>query len=237
MKTEETFTRGVQWIINEIQTELMVENEKTIRLRFGSGEGVPSERDQGRICRWLMTLGVVKHIEDIHAKLPFSLGYPFTGALVGYVLEVDEILLNELTSIYDVEINYRTDHKTLLNKARKLQKVTKVLIQPKVEVQNPVPVFSEENREIYFKGKACDVPVGNQFEVAKALFSVPIGTWVTETEVVGRFSKGDNKQSFYDAQRYLNDRIWKNLGIKNLIDYKGSAVRLDQSVIEKMGQT
>lgn len=236
MNIEETFTKNVQWVLNEIQTELIVENAKTIRFRFGTGEGVPTERDQGRICRWLIGLGIVKHIEDINAKLPFSLGYPFIGALVGYVLEVDEVLINELASIYNVEIRHHTNHKTLLANARKLKKVTKVVLHATNEEQKQLPVFSEENREIYFKGKACDVPVGNQFEVAKSLFSATLGTWVTETEVVGRFSKGDNKQSFYDAQRYLNERICKKLGIDNLIEYKGSAVRLDPKLIEKLGQ-
>ncbi|PIR98997.1 hypothetical protein COT87_01810 [Candidatus Collierbacteria bacterium CG10_big_fil_rev_8_21_14_0_10_44_9] len=236
MNIEDRFSRSVQLVVNEISTELLVGDSNSIRFRFVDGTDAPTEREQQRVCRWLVDLGAVKIVENVNQKLPFSIGYPFTGALIGYVFEIDTAIFYELAKIYSVEINNHTDHKNLLEKAKKLKKVEKVIpSKVREEVSAPRVLFSEETREIILDGKVCEVPVGNQFEVVKAIFKVPLGTWVNETNVVGNFSKGDNKQSFYDAQRYLNDRIQSKLGVKKLIEYKGSSVRLDPVVMEKLG--
>jgi hypothetical protein len=60
---------------------------------------------------------------------------------------------------------------------------------------------------------------------------------VKENDVVEHFTRGDNKQSFYDAIRALNKRIKNDLGIANFIEYDNAMARINPKTIQKLNDS
>lgn len=236
MNIEEKFNTDTVFVLGELKADLLVSENNIVSYHFIEEDGAPLVREQKRILHWMMSLGAVSLIDRIHQSLPFGIlnSSFFNAPTVGYQLKVESPIFQEFSKIYEGDV--KTDPATIIAKAKKLKKVTKVT-PSKVDKQVTAPVFSAEHKEIYFNGKTCAIPVGNQLEVAKKVFSVPLGTWVNETDVVDSFSNGDNKQSFYDAQRQLNMRIKKDLGLVDLVQYQTAMVRINPAVIEKLNHS
>ena len=71
-------------------------------------------------------------------------------------------------------------------------------------------------------GTAC-------YQLCKALFTVPFGEWLQETDVVHSFYK-EGSRSFYDAVRLVNQRVERHLKIKKLLIYDASRVQIRAEV-------
>ena len=107
----------------------------------------------------------------------------------------------------------------------------KLHIEP-VPEQKPVDtkmVFNEKTGEITKDGKVCPVPINtNQYFLCKALFAVPFGRDVTETDIVDMADWAkDTKRSVYDARGAVNKRVKEKLGVSNFIRWRTGRVRID----------
>lgn len=90
-------------------------------------------------------------------------------------------------------------------------------------------VFNDKTSEIRMGTKTCPVPINtNQYFLCKALFAVPFGTPVTETDIVDMADWAkDTKRSVYDAMNAVNKRIREDLDIEKFIKWKTGRVRID----------
>lgn len=120
------------------------------------------------------------------------------------------------------------------NYARIFGGKTKTDPQGKQETESKPPKRKEKLKfdpqaGVISLGKArCELPIGsNQYQLCKALFERPIGTWLTETDIVDTFYRGnESKRGFYDAIRLANEKIEQGLKIKKLLIYKASQVQI-----------
>jgi tetratricopeptide (TPR) repeat protein len=95
------------------------------------------------------------------------------------------------------------------------------------------PTFDMATGEIIFGDKKCPIPLSsNQFQLCKAIFNEKtLGEWVKETEIIETFYKGtDSTRSFYDAGRLVNQKIQEKTGIKNMLEYKASSIRIRKEI-------
>ena len=102
--------------------------------------------------------------------------------------------------------------------------------KPKSEEAGPrkklTITFDEKTGNIVLGKKHCFVPIGsNQFQLCKALFNQPVGEWLNETDVVQTFYK-EGPRSFYDAIRFVNERVEQVFKIKKLLTYRASRVQV-----------
>ncbi len=91
------------------------------------------------------------------------------------------------------------------------------------------PSFDEKTLRLTYGDKSFTLePKGsNQAVLCAAVFDVPFGEWVKETDVVSNFFRGVEKErSFYDAVRLLNEKILEQLGIEKMLEYKASRARI-----------
>lgn len=107
----------------------------------------------------------------------------------------------------------------------------KLQIEP-VPEQKPVDTkitFNDKTSEIRMGTRVCPVPINtNQYFLCKALFVVPFGTPVTETDIVDMADWAkDTKRSVYDAMNAVNKRIKEDLSIEKFIKWKTGRVRID----------
>jgi tetratricopeptide (TPR) repeat protein len=93
--------------------------------------------------------------------------------------------------------------------------------------------FDDKTSEIVFGEKKCPIPFGtNQYVLCKALFSNPIGEWIKEDDVVDNFFQGkDNRRSFYDAVRLINQKAKENINVKKLIIYSSNRAQLHKELV------
>lgn len=239
MTPEEKFNKDVQWVLEELQKEQIVSDGDVLQFLFLQGENVPSKRDQKRVIRWLFKkVGAIESFEAILEKPSLLTFHSFVERpVIGYEIKIDPPIFTALSKIYENDTE-TLSAREILGKAEKLGKAKKVdTSKPKEPKADNIPFLNEAHREIIFLDKHCEIPVGNQFELAKALFKEPVGTWIKENDVVHSFSRGEGKQSFYDAQRLLNERIKKDLGIQNLLEYQTAMVRINPKTIEKLNQS
>lgn len=87
--------------------------------------------------------------------------------------------------------------------------------------------FDNDKGVIYYGEKSCKLPLGKiEYHFVKVLFSQPLGSVVTETDILDSFDselcKADSEKAVYDAMRRVNQKIRKHLGIDELIKYEGS---------------
>ncbi len=89
--------------------------------------------------------------------------------------------------------------------------------------------FNEQTGNITMGSKACPIPINtNQYFLCKALFTVPFGMDVTETNIVDMADWAkDTKRSVYDARGAVNKRVKEKLGISNFIRWRTGRVRID----------
>ena len=89
--------------------------------------------------------------------------------------------------------------------------------------------FNEETGKITMGSKVCPIPINtNQYFLCKALFAVPFGKDVTETDIVDMADWAkDTKRSVYDARGAVNKRAKEELGINNFIRWRTGRVRID----------
>ncbi len=88
--------------------------------------------------------------------------------------------------------------------------------------------FDRKTGEISLGAKKCEIPIfSNQYQLCKALFAVPFGNWLQETGVVDTFSRGkESPRGFYDAVRFVNEKVEQHLKIKKLLVYNASRVQI-----------
>jgi tetratricopeptide (TPR) repeat protein len=104
--------------------------------------------------------------------------------------------------------------------------------RPKAEASvprsKPKLSFDEKTGQVHFGKNSVEIPLGsNQYQLCKAVFGVPIGTWVNESDVVDNFFRGkESKRGFYDAVRLANTRIEGELKVPRLIEYVASRARI-----------
>lgn len=234
---EEDFNKTVQWLLNELQKELIVVDNDIVQFFFVEEKGAPSEREQKRVIKWLCSLNAVENLERIttdHILPHLSLFAP--RPTIGYKLKVIKPIFVALRKIYESDLD-RKPASEIIEQARKLGVSKPVDITEPKQSLDKIPRFLKESREIIYLDRTCEIPPGNQFELAKELFQVPVGTWVKENDVVENFNRGEGKQSFYDAQRLLNVRIKEKLGVENFIEYQAAMARINPATIEKLNQS
>ena len=158
-------------------------------------------------------------------------------------------ILNNLALAYE-KLNDLRKAKELIQKAKKLagdddeivgrnyaricSGKTKTDPQGKQEAESKPPKrkeklkFDPQSGVISLGTAKCELPIGsNQYQLCKALFERPIGTWLTETDVVDTFYRGsESKRGFYDAIRLANEKIEQGLKIKKLLVYRAAQVQI-----------
>ncbi len=237
MTAEEKFNKAIQWVLNELQAEMLVSGPDPLRFTFVQGEDAPLEREQKRVVRWLINLGAVEHIADIQPETSLFTFNPFVRVPpIGYKIKINVSVFTALAKIYEGDLRNKSagdflKEAEVLAKAKPLKR--NVAVKPKTDNR---PFLNEEERTIIFLGKKSEIPVGNQWVLCQALFKKPAGVWVEEADVVDHFNR-DSKQAFYDAQRLLNTRIEKDLGIKDFIEYQGATARINPKTIEKLSHS
>lgn len=91
------------------------------------------------------------------------------------------------------------------------------------------PTYDFDQKQILLDGRTCQIPVTavNQTVLCEALFSQPLGEWVTEEQVITLFWRGtrgrhdmENRKSFYDAARAINATVLKQFGIGRFLQYQ-----------------
>lgn len=88
--------------------------------------------------------------------------------------------------------------------------------------------FDAKTGVISLGARQCEIPIGsNQHQLCKALFALPFGQWLNETDVVDDFFKGkESPRSFYDAVRLTNQKVEQGLKIPKLLAYNASRVQI-----------
>ncbi len=89
--------------------------------------------------------------------------------------------------------------------------------------------FNEETCNITIGIRTCPIPINtNQYFLCKALFAVPFGTHITETDIVDMADWAkETKRSVYDARGAVNKRVKEKLGINNFIRWRTGRIRID----------
>lgn len=238
---EEKFIKDARLILDELQAELIASKDGIIRYLFIKDEKALNEREQRRIIRWLINAGALQSIGEIHEDLPsiFVSLNPFVKtATIGFRLGMDRTLFAEVRKICERDLNKDTakqmlDQVEALGKAKRLE--TQKLTEPEKIVIKPL--LDEPSKTVILNGKKSTIPVGNQWVLCKELFNKPASDWVKENDVVNNFTRGDNKQSFYDACRALGKRLKDDLGVADLIEYDTAMARVNPKTIEKLNHS
>ncbi len=237
---EEKFIKDARLILDELQAELIASKDGIIRYLFIKEDKAPNEREQRRIIRWLINAGALQSIGEIHEDLPsiFVTLNPFVKtATIGFRLGIDKTLFAEVRKICESDLSKKSA-KELLDQVETLGRAKRLETQKLTEPEKVVikPFLDEPSKTVILAGKKSTIPVGNQWVLCKELFNKPASDWVKENDVVHLFNK-DGKQSFYDAQRLLNARIEKDLGIKDFIEYETAMARINPKTIEKLNHS
>jgi hypothetical protein len=238
---EEKFIKDARLILDELQAELIASKDGIIRYLFIKDDKAPNEREQRRIIRWLINAGALQSIGEIHEDLPsiFVTLNPFVKtATIGFRLGIDKTLFAEVRKICESDLSKKSakellDQVETLGRAKRLE--TQKLTQPEKVVI--APLIDEPSRTIILAGKKSTIPVGNQWVLCRELFNKPASDWVKENDIVDKFTRGDNKQSFYDANRALSKRLEKDLGVADLIEYDIATARVNPKTIEKLNHS
>jgi hypothetical protein len=108
-----------------------------------------------------------------------------------------------------------------------------------ISAENPVRVGNRPsydpiaNEIILGETRLSIPPSSNQAVLCKALFSLPLGSWLNENDVIADFYRGKRKQrSFYDAIRALNEKTKEAFGLERMLEYLGSKVRIRPQIFE-----
>lgn len=157
-------------------------------------------------------------------------------------------ILNNLALAYE-KLGDLRKAKELIEKAKKLATDDEIVVrnytricggktqtdpQGKKETESKPPKrkeklkFDPQTGVISLGTAKCELPIGsNQYQLCKALFERPIGTWLTETDIVDTFYRGrESKRGFYDAIRLANEKIEQGLKIKKLLVYRAAQVQI-----------
>jgi len=239
MTIEEKLNKDILWVINELQAELIVSSKDVIRYIFVKEGDAPTEREQERVIRWLSGIGAVEQLGNIREDNMLFNFHPLMKApIIGCQLRMNEAIFLAVRKIYEEDIT-KKPAKQLLEQAEALGRAkyleTGKLAEPKKI--NIKPALDEASRSVIFLNKKSSIPAGNQWILCKELFKKNAGDWVNEDDVVENFTRGDNKQSFYDAHKALNKRIEKDLGIVDFIEYGTAMARINPKMIEKLNQS
>lgn len=234
---EEKFNNDVLKILKEFRAELVVtKTENEITYGFIKENDFPTQREQERVIRWLSEIGAISK-EEIYndSILPFSnfnFGrFKVHGPLIAYTIKIDRPIFDSLIKIFAEGIGKQSS-RDLLERAKALGKSKILEIEPKPQ-EKARPFINEERHCVIYLENESKIEPGNQWELCRALFNKPLGSWTKSVDVIRNFNT-DNKQSFYDAQRLLNKRFNKDLGIKNLIEYQESMARINPKTIENL---
>jgi hypothetical protein len=237
---EEKFIKDARWMLDELQAELISSKDGIIRFLFIKDDKAPNEREQKRVIRWLINAGAVQPFGDIKDENHFAIVLnPFIKTTtIGYTLNVERSIFAEIRKICEKDLNKDTakqilDQVKTLGNAKRLE--TQKLTQPEKIVIKPL--LDEPSKTVILNGKKSTIPVGNQWVLCKELFNKPASDWVKENDVVNNFTRGDNKQSFYDACRALSKRLKDDLGVADLIEYETAMARVNPKTIEKLNHS
>lgn len=237
---EEKYIKDALLILDELQAELISSKDGIIRYLFIKDEKAPDERQQRRIIRWLINAGALQTIGEIYDEPPSLLAFhPFIKKnVIGFRLGIDKTLFAEIRKICERDLNKETakqilDQVEALGNAKRLE--TQKLAEPEKIVIKPF--LDEPSKTVILNGKKSTIPVGNQWVLCKELFNKPASDWVKENDVVNNFTRGDNKQSFYDACRALNKRLKDDLGVADLIEYDTAMARVNPKTVEKLNHS
>lgn len=177
-------------------------------------------------------LGCVESCTDVTHKLPRRVYFNYS--LSDFDLSDQKRVLAELKKKRIVSGFKLDDGDFVITKPSRtglFQYWQKLHIEPVPEQKlvDTKIVFSKETGEITKDGKVCPIPINtNQYFLCKALFAVPFGTDVTETDIVDMTDWAkDTKRSVYDARGAVNKRVKEKLGISNFIRWRTGRVRID----------
>jgi len=114
------------------------------------------------------------------------------------------------------------------NKSR-LYKIKEALRQPTIHEPHGQRKlsFDPKSGKILWGEKECELPFKKtEYYIAKALFDQPTETKIKENNLVtyldSEACEADSPSRIYDGVRRINQRVLKDLGIKNLISYKAA---------------
>lgn len=177
-------------------------------------------------------LGSVESCMSVTHKLPSKMYFNYS--LSDFDISDQKEILAELKKRKLISSYRWSDGDFVITKPSRtglLQYWQKLHIEPVPEQKHVDTkiVFNEETGEITKDRKVCPIPINtNQYFLCKALFAVPFGRDVTETDIVDMTDWAkDTKRSVYDARGAVNKRVKEKLGINNLIRWRTGRVRID----------
>jgi len=240
MNIEDKFNKNISWMLDELQADMLVSKKEETNFYFITEDGAPTRREQERVLAWLQKLGAIERVSDLHSNDFYSTllaAHPFARTpIIGEKVRIDKQVFTPLRKIFSDDWEKQPAAETLA-KAEKLRAAKKIDTTPPAKpVLEKVPFWSKETSEVIYLEKSCDVPAGNQRVLCGALFAAPLSVWIDEDDVVGNFSR-DGKQSFYDAQRLLNQRIQDKLGIRDFVEYQTAKARINPATIKKLNHS
>ena len=86
--------------------------------------------------------------------------------------------------------------------------------------------FDPNSSKILFGNKECKIPLNsNQYFLCKKMFSVPFGNKIKEIDILDMIDwVKDTKRSVYDAMRAINNKVYKEFDIKNLMNWRNNHI-------------
>jgi hypothetical protein len=93
-----------------------------------------------------------------------------------------------------------------------------------------LPTYNKKDGLILLGGQHCELPLGsNQSVLCDALFDLPLGEWLKDSDVRDNFYKV-NESSFYNAMRAINQEVKTKWGITEFLCYEASRVRIKKEI-------
>ena len=178
-------------------------------------------------------LGSVESCTDVTHRLPKKVYFNYSPSdldLSGQKSLLTELKKKRVISSFELD----NDGFVISKPSRSMLKDYYFKLRDKPAPQSEQPIdtkirFNEETGKITMGSKVCPIPINtNQYFLCKALFAVPFGRDVTETDIVDMADWAkDTKRGVYDARGAMNKRVKEKLGINNFIRWRTGRVRID----------
>ena len=178
-------------------------------------------------------LGSVESCTDVTHRLPKKVYFNYSPSdldLSGQKSLWTELKKKRVISSFELD----NDGFVISKPSRSMLKDYYFKLRDKPAPQSEQPIdtkirFNEETGKITMGSKVCPIPINtNQYFLCKALFAVPFGRDVTETDIVDMADWAkDTKRGVYDARGAMNKRVKEKLGINNFIRWRTGRVRID----------
>ena len=228
----EKFVQDTKWLSQHIELKITLSDNDKVVYHFILDEGTPNKREQKAIVLWFRDMGVISDVYlEEKALGVFQMHFMAEKEHIGYSFIVNREKFNEMLQIFRTQ---KMSSKDVIENVKLLSKSQPVEQSQLPDEQVPlVPKINQEKRILIFNGKHTKEIPGNQWILCKAVFEKEVSDWVLETDVITHFNR-EGKQSFADARRLLNERIERELGITELLEYKSSKVRMNPEVLKKL---